>query len=177
MISTEISSRSSLLLWTSALSANISFFASCVLWFSMIVRIDAFTQPSHRVMASRTTSSFTMIYSAKHVTDEQQASVAERVRAAVFQAPVSLSHSENPLEILTEVADSLRVASLHGVDVVVYPELYLSGPNNSKALDRESYELNIVGNMCGELNVACVIGYVEAVHESEMVAEYFYCSQ
>lgn len=161
MISTETSSRSSLLLWTSALSANISFFASCVLWFSMIVRIDAFTQPSHRVTASRTTCSFTM-----HVTDEQQASVAERVRAAVFQAP--LSHSENPLEILTEVADSLRVASLHGVDVVVYPELYLSGPNNSKSLDRESYELNIVGNMCGELNVACVIGYVEAVHESEM---------
>jgi len=118
------------------------------------------------VMASRTTSSFiTKTYSSKDIIDEQP-NVTERVRAAVFQAPVL--HSKNPLEILTEVADSLHVASLHGVDVVVYPELYLSGPDGSKALDRESYELNIVGNMCGELNVACIIGYEEAVHESEL---------
>ena len=175
MIHTVILSSRSSAAGTSSLKANLSLLfcaaASCVLWFSMIVRIDAFTQPSHhhRLMASRTTSSsssFTMIYSTNDITDEQ-ASVAEKVRAAVFQAP--MSYSENPLEILTEVADSLRIASLHGVDIVIYPELYLSGPNGSKkALDRESYELNIVGNMCGELNVACIIGYVEAANESEL---------
>ncbi len=145
-------------------------FAGCILWFSLIVIVDAFAQPpsqhhSVMVMASRTTSFITKIYSSKDIIDEQP-NVIERVRAAVFQAPVL--HSKNLLEILTEVADSLHVASLHGVDVVVYPELYLSGPDGSKALDRESYELNIVGNMCGELNVACIIGYEEAVHESEL---------
>ena len=145
---------------------------SCsILWFGLIVSADAFTQPSshHSVIASRaTTSPITKIYSSKDLIDEQP-NVTERVRAAVFQA--SVSNSNNPLEILTEVADSLRVASLYGVDVVVYPELYLSGPDGSKALDRESYELNIVGNMCGELNVACIIGYAEAVHESELKTE------
>mmetsp|Transcript_22544 Transcript_22544/g.33715 ORF Transcript_22544/g.33715 Transcript_22544/m.33715 type:complete len:423 (+) Transcript_22544:69-1337(+) len=165
MIDTAKSSRSCLLCPLTSLTA-IMMFASCVLWCSPIVSIDAFTHPSSQnMMTSRTTSSITKIHSTKDIADEQS-NVVERVRAAVFQAPVS--QSENPLEILTEVADSLRVASLHGVDVVVYPELYLSGPNNSKALDRESYELNIVGNMCGELNVACIIGYVEAVHESEL---------
>lgn len=145
--------------------------ATCsIIWFGLIANgVDAFTQPSshhhHRVMASRASSSITKIYSSKDLTHEQP-NVTERVRSAVFQAPAS--HSNNPLEILTEVADSLRVASLYGVDVVVYPELYLSGPDGSKALDRESYELNIVGNMCGELSVACIIGYAEAVHESEL---------
>ena len=93
----------------------------------------------------------------------------ERIRAAVFQAPPqSTKTSENPLEILTEVADSLRVASMHGVDIVLFPELYLTGGGPKRAIDRESYELNIVGNMCGELNVACIIGYAEEVHESEL---------
>ena len=165
MFDTVESPRSCLLCPLTSLTA-IMMFTSCVLWCSPIVSIDAFTHPSSQnMMTSRKTSSITKIHSTKDIADEQS-NVVERVRAAVFQAPVS--QSENPLEILTEVADSLRVASLHGVDVVVYPELYLSGPNNSKALDRESYELNIVGNMCWELNVACIIGYVEAVHESEL---------
>jgi predicted amidohydrolase len=66
------------------------------------------------------------------------------------------------------------MASLHGVDVVLYPELYLTGSNNASdgggtALDRESYELNIVGNMCAELKVACILGYAESIHKSELV--------
>ena len=92
----------------------------------------------------------------------------ESIRCAVFQSPAQ-SHdaSDNPLSILTTVADALRVAAQHGVDAVVFPELYLSGCSR-RQLDRESYELNIVGNMCEEVNVACVIGYAEKVHESEI---------
>ena len=90
------------------------------------------------------------------------------IRAAVFQAPAPQSNeAANPLAILTQVADSLRVAAMHGVDVVLYPELYLSG-GLERGLDREGYELNIVGNVCGELNVACAMGYLEKAHESEL---------
>lgn len=98
----------------------------------------------------------------------------EKVRAAVFQAPARSGKQPDsplgPLEVLTEVADSLRVASMHGVDVVVYPEQYLCG-DAGRLLDRESYELNIVGNLCEELNVACVIGYTESVYENELEAD------
>ena len=91
-----------------------------------------------------------------------------QIRGAVYQAPVLSNNNTNPLALLTQVADSLRVASLHGVDVVVYPEMYLSCVSKQQALDRESHELNIVGNLCGELNVACVMGYVESIGESEL---------
>ena len=97
-----------------------------------------------------------------------------RIRAATFQAPAPSSLSlenKNPLEILTSIADSLRVASLHGVDVVLYPELYLTGTSSGRALDRESYELNIVGGICEELNVACILGYAESIHKSELVSK------
>jgi predicted amidohydrolase len=109
----------------------------------------------------------------------KNASSIEKIRAAVYQPPapvapeISNTQAENPLEILTQVADALRVASIHGIDIVLFPEMYLNGgPNRvlsgiSAALDRESYELNIVGNLCGELNVACVVGYAELRHESE----------
>lgn len=93
------------------------------------------------------------------------------IRAAVFQAHEKHLDNKagNPLAVLTQVADSLRVASLHGVDIVVFPELFLSGGSGSKqnALDRESSELNIVGNIAGDLNVACVIGYAESMSEME----------
>ena len=147
-----------------------TYFTLC-LCSNLIVRSDAFIHPqSHTLIPFKLYTSFTNLYSTVDDVIETIV-VSERVRAAVFQAPAS--QSQNPLEILTEVADSLRVASLHAVDVVVYPELYLRGSssNNGGALDRESYELNIIGNMCGELNVACIIGYVEAVHESEQTAE------
>ena len=114
-----------------------------------------------------------------------------QLRAAVFQPPAP-SHSikNNPLGILTQAADCLRVASIHKIDLVLFPELYLTGgsfpkedinddhndyDNESKdgtagttSLDRESYELSIIGNLCAELNVACAIGYAEKKHESEM---------
>ena len=105
------------------------------------------------------------------------------VRAAVFQPRSSPSSTtgvlediqkkaKNPLGILTQVADTLRVASMHGVDIVLFPELFLSGGPRvtpSPPLDRESYELNIVGNLCQELNVACVVGYAEKQHNSELL--------
>lgn len=84
----------------------------------------------------------------------------------MFQPPAP-SDTNNPLSILTQVADSLRIASLHGVDIVLFPELFLSC-GSEQALDREGYELNIVGNICQELNVACLIGYAESIHESEL---------
>ena len=78
------------------------------------------------------------------------------------------------MAILTQVADSLRVASLHGIDVVIYPELFLTGGHSSQkqyeqtALDREDTKFNIIGNICEELNVACIIGYAESIHKSEL---------
>ena len=100
------------------------------------------------------------------------------IRGAVYQPPAPPSSSSatcnenNPFEILTQVADALRVASMSGVDIVVFPELFLTGgPNNcrgtmSASLDRECSELNVIGNLCGDLNVACVIGYAERNDET-----------
>ena len=95
------------------------------------------------------------------------------IRAAVYQTichPSSDTSLENPLAILTQVADSLRVASLHGIDVVIYPELFLTGGHSSQqsAIDRQDTKFNIIGNICEELNVSCIIGYAESIHESEL---------
>mmetsp|Transcript_10661 Transcript_10661/g.23568 ORF Transcript_10661/g.23568 Transcript_10661/m.23568 type:complete len:413 (-) Transcript_10661:79-1317(-) len=102
--------------------------------------------------------------------DDAESSI-DQIRAAVFQAPAQSNNNlrpENALTILTQAADVLRVASAHGVDVVLFPQLYLSGGGSERALDRESYELNIIGNVCGELNIACILGYAEIIHESEL---------
>ena len=115
-------------------------------WYNTI-SVDAFTSSSYK-RSSKLHSSST----------ENNVSPTDRIRAAVFQPPILSSDvSNNPLAILTQVADSLRVASSARVDVVLFPELFLSGgPTgcaliNNKALDREGYELNIVGNICEEL--------------------------
>lgn len=132
---------------------------------SLIVGSDAFSPSQCRHWGSRTPSTTKI-----HSQNNGDESPAEMIRAAAYQTPArSNERSANPLETLKEVADSLRVASMHGVDVVLFPELFLSGgpAGSTRSLDRESYELNIVGNMCGELNVACVIGYAESIHESE----------
>ena len=42
------------------------------------------------------------------------------------------------------------------------------GPAGTTSLDRECYELSIIGNLCAELNVARAIGYAEKKHETEM---------
>mmetsp|Transcript_6186 Transcript_6186/g.9498 ORF Transcript_6186/g.9498 Transcript_6186/m.9498 type:complete len:348 (+) Transcript_6186:121-1164(+) len=86
------------------------------------------------------------------------------IRAAVYQSPPPVA-TDNPLSILIQATDALNVASKHGVQLVLFPELFLSDP-----LDRESQPLNIIGNVCSELNIACVIGYCEKRHESEKKA-------
>lgn len=117
------------------------------------------------------------------------APIISQLRAAVFQPPApSNSIRNNPLGILTQAADCLRVASMHNIDLVLFPELYLTGgttdvTNNGisydsqdenaltlacASLDRESYELSIIGNLCAELNVACAMGYAEKKHASEI---------
>jgi len=74
------------------------------------------------------------------------------IRAAVYQTTSYHPSSENALAILTQVADSLRVASLHDIDVVIYPELFLTGGHSSQqqyeqtALDREDTKFNIISN-------------------------------
>ena len=115
-------------------------------------------------------SSYSYLDTKHHFTKEisDETFSTGKIRAAVYQAPVqSNTQSDNPLAVLTQVADSLRVAAQAGVDLVLYPELYLSG-STKRILDRESYELNIVGNICAELNVACVVGYAEKMGESEI---------
>ena len=100
------------------------------------------------------------------------------LRAAIYQPPIpknenfEAANSENPIRILNEVADVLQMASRCAIDVVQFPELFLNGgllldEQSSTPLDRESYALNIVGNLCSELNVACCMGYAESKHESE----------
>lgn len=128
-------------------------------WYNTI-SVDAFASSSHK-RSSKLHSSST----------ENNVTPTDRIRAAVFQPPILSSDvSNNPLAILTQVADSLRVASSARVDVVLFPELFLSGgpTDKNKALDRGGYELNIVGNICEELNIACIIGYAENIHESEL---------
>ena len=96
-----------------------------------------------------------------------ETSDSKKIRAALYQAPVQNTALDNSLAVLIQIADSLRVAANHGVDLVVYPELYLSG-STRQVLDRESNELNIVGTICGELGVACTVGYAEKMDESEI---------
>jgi predicted amidohydrolase len=110
--------------------------------------------------------------------------IGTKLRAAVYQPPITLpddgdnktsSAEDNPLTVLTKVADVLVLAARCGIDVVQFPELFLNGGlcqnvvsgRSAAPLDRESYALNIVGNLCEELNIACVMGYAEAGHESE----------
>jgi predicted amidohydrolase len=152
-------------------------------FLSCITPIDAFTTSSipssFRNEGSSTIgqSDLAMSTGVESLSEIELSSI-EKFRAAVYQPPAleeneSKVQKENPLEILTQVADALRVASAHGVDIVVFPELYLNGgpkrvlSGDSAPLDRESYELNIVGNLCEELHVACVVGYAELKHESE----------
>ncbi|OEU06877.1 hypothetical protein FRACYDRAFT_252812 [Fragilariopsis cylindrus CCMP1102] len=76
--------------------------------------------------------------------DSETRSRSIKIRAAVFQPPISpktksVSSSSsssstteeeeenNPLAILTKIADVLRVASMHKIDVVQFPELFING--------------------------------------------------
>ncbi|GFH51513.1 hypothetical protein CTEN210_07989 [Chaetoceros tenuissimus] len=94
--------------------------------------------------------------------DSFASSISENksLRVGVFQAPLP-RRDNNPISVLKQVAESLRVASISQTDFVLFPELFLSGLKETKSFDRECYELNIIGNICEELNVACAIGYSE----------------
>ena len=93
-------------------------------------------------------------------------------RAAVYQCNCSLP---NALFSLKRATDALRRAARHGVELVVFPEMFLPGRDISHsiekqpkgALDREAYELNVLGQLSNEFGVACVVPYVEKPHESE----------
>lgn len=94
-------------------------------------------------------------------------------RAAVFQCECSLP---NALFGLKRATDALRRAARHNVELLVFPELFLPGQDlsfsaeNEGALDREAYELNILGQLSNQFGVACVVPYVEKPHESETIA-------
>ena len=103
-----------------------------------------------------------------------------KLRAAVYQPPIAKDKmaernvNDNPLRVLNEITGVLQLASKCAIDVVQFPELFLSGglfsdvvSGKSAPLDRESYTLNIVGNLCADLSVACCMGYAESRHESE----------
>ena len=80
---------------------------------------DAFTpQPQHVKVAS--TNTHIKVDCSTRTENEDEAPRIERIRAAVFQPPAP-SDTNNPLSILTQVADSLRIASLHGVDMYYSP--------------------------------------------------------
>ena len=148
----------------------------CLHAFILVIPCSAFSVKKGEIAPVHQRSSSSRISTALASTKLQEESV-ERIRAAVYQPSGPIVSDEkvqsNPLEILTQVADALRMASKCGIDIVLFPEMYLNGgPDRvlsraSNALDRESYELNIVGNLCGDLNVACAVGYAESKHESE----------
>jgi len=93
--------------------------------------------------------------------------------------------NNNPLAILTEITGVLGMASRCGIDLVQFPEFFLNGGGRQQErtrerlfrgksaaallppLDRDSSTLNVIGNICAELKVACIIGYAEKEHESE----------
>lgn len=103
-----------------------------------------------------------------------------RIRAAVYQPPKTDDNplpgeENNPLTILTEIASVLQMASRCEIDLVQFPEYFLNGgtfesvvSRKSAPFDRDSSTLNIVGNLCAELKVACILGYVEKEHKSEI---------
>jgi predicted amidohydrolase len=159
-----------------------------------------FTQTQHHQRTTHLHTSTTSSNEKKNDIQTPETTISEtsnsplllsRLRAAVFQ-PLAPSNSikSNPLGILTQAAACLRVASKSSIDLVLFPELYLTGgPYNTQncndgdgddddsedgnavactSLDRESYDLSIIGNLCAELNVACAIGYAEKKHESEI---------
>lgn len=96
-------------------------------------------------------------------------------RAAVFQCECS---APNALFSLKRATDALGRAARHNVELVVFPEMFLPGRDLSYsiekqpkgALDREAYELNVLGQLSNEFGVACVVPYVEKPHESEGIA-------
>ncbi|KAL7549209.1 hypothetical protein ACHAWF_012480 [Thalassiosira exigua] len=144
----------------------IFWLVACLCWDDVVAFASLpRRQQTHHVVLSSPTNPFSSSVSALVSTGEDvEGEPALSVRAAVFQAPEITNQSENPLAVLTQVADSLRVAATHGVDAVLFPELYLTGTD---PIDRESRELNIVGNVCGEVNVACAMGYAERAHVSD----------
>ena len=107
--------------------------------------------------------------------DGSSVQASMNIRAAVYQPPIPNNNDEktlddeNPLTILTKITDVLQLASQCSIDIVQFPELFLNGGGKTPKppMDRESYVLNIIGNLCADLNVACVVGYAEAMHESE----------
>ena len=122
------------------------------------------------------TTRITSLNSSSKGRDEDGSSVkaSMNIRAAVYQPPIPNNDEktlaeENPLTILTKITDVLQLASQCSIDVVQFPELFLNGGGKTPKppMDRESYVLNIIGNLCADLNVACVVGYAEAMHESE----------
>ena len=101
------------------------------------------------------------------INDADKTSKIERIRTAVYQAPAQKALPDNTLAKLLQIADSLRVATNHGVDFVLFPELFVKG-SNEEALDRQCNELNVIANVCGELKVACAVGYAEKISEEEL---------
>eukprot|EP00535_Pseudo-nitzschia_heimii_P006133 CAMPEP_0197184958 /NCGR_PEP_ID=MMETSP1423-20130617/10949_1 /TAXON_ID=476441 /ORGANISM="Pseudo-nitzschia heimii, Strain UNC1101" /LENGTH=453 /DNA_ID=CAMNT_0042635911 /DNA_START=115 /DNA_END=1476 /DNA_ORIENTATION=+ len=111
---------------------------------------------------------------------DESTNIGTKIRAAVYQPPITIrnnekfSNEENPLTVMTKITDVLQLASRCSIDVVQFPELFLNGglfwnviSGRSAPMDRESYALNIIENICADLNIACIVGYAEAKHESE----------
>ena len=138
-----------------------------------IVCVDAFDMnaslslqyKSKHVHRKLPSESEVVLFSAEN--DRDKTPERERIRIAVYQAPEQNTISDNPLGKLMQIADSLRVAANHGVDFVLFPELFIKG-STEEALDRQCNELNVIANMCGTLKVACAIGYAEKMSEEEL---------
>ena len=153
--------------------------------FAVTNAFSSTVTPRPKAVSIARTTSLMAAATADHEKVEPETTYSgTKLRAAVYQPPITLpddgdnkmsSAEDNPLTVLTKVADVLVLAARCGIDVVQFPELFLNGGlcenvvsgRSAAPLDRESYALNIIGNLCEELNVACVMGYAEAGHESE----------
>mmetsp|Transcript_14083 Transcript_14083/g.19273 ORF Transcript_14083/g.19273 Transcript_14083/m.19273 type:complete len:608 (-) Transcript_14083:147-1970(-) len=88
-------------------------------------------------------------------------------RQKLVETTIASNNNKNePMLALKRVAEVLREAAAHNIDLVVFPEMFFSFASggigdHSSAVQSDRYELNIVGDLCAELGVACVLPYME----------------
>eukprot|EP01083_Nonionella_stella_P271352 919473_1 len=124
-----------------SLPTNRSISIYIPVWIGLLLvagHIDAFHLPTavipynaNRLGASRSNTKWSVSSSSASSAPSSSSSSlksVKKIRAAVYQCPAPPNDIEiNILGILNQAADALRVASIHGVGIVLFPELFLTG--------------------------------------------------
>eukprot|EP00957_Ditylum_brightwellii_P148083 11274214-Ditylum_brightwellii.AAC.1 len=83
----------------------------------------------------------------------------------------NIAYKNEPMLALKRVAEVLREASAHNIHLVVFPEMFFSFASGgigdyTSALEVTNYEIGIVGTLCAELGIACVLPYMEKARKT-----------